>query len=747
MDARKIEAPEYRGKRPAGMPGLHRAPFWKKDEFGRLLAARRADIPEAEWNEFIDFIAHAPTRIMERAESWDRKKIPRSLDEIRSPVDEFVWRLQLFVKCIDREQVPTVEEYAADGENKLNFQGTIAYVDQARSTASAKGKGQEELDATVRVMHTYFLAAMGIFRFMRDTLVGDAVSGVIKAPEDNTQVSAVEGARFLLTLRALFEVHNRLVEIEEEKAGRSIYSRLKIRGSLATGDVSIMKNDIRSTIICEKMNFAARLSGIPAEMELVVDGETARYLMPYFELRKIRITGVVDDEIARLERRLAELEGAMKNPAEGMEGEKRLLELVEVHYRLSKLYGLLHDVFELPNLEDSDLVAGPGPEGNKTPFREKMEQHDAALLKIINDFDLVKKLGMEKGVTMMKRRVESDYSTEAYNKVRKLHLKGYGAEAFKDLYQLVGYKTFANDVQSTPEKCRFREKFLSGANAEGKCKIEEFVDAVANARYISLRADFNPGAAFYIMTTMQLTGSPDFAYQKTCRAVGMMLHMLEDIRDNWGRQRNMFLKNAQDDLVARGVFSGKGELDQERLAEYLAESVVLPSLLSEVGLLRLGCENGGGAGKVVEIGQWLGKDKSTFTLAEEQIKNAVLNLHVESARLLEEVNETTRAEYGYELFSQRVLQIIMSLSYKADWTEIAKLPAADALAAEVVLASGAIQSMRKLKAYKLNRRQKPVEWKAIMFELRKLRLHPSILGMYSELFLENGAADSPGRPA
>ncbi|MEM4272722.1 MAG: hypothetical protein QXH30_03965, partial [Candidatus Bilamarchaeaceae archaeon] len=258
--------------------------------------------------------------------------------------------------------------------------------------------------------------------------------------------------------------------------------------------------------------------------------------------------------------------------------------------------------------------------------------------------------------------------------------------------------------------------------------------------YISPRADFNPGNAFYLMTTMQLSGSPDFAYQRTCRAVGMMLHMLEDMQENWGRQRNRFLENAEADLVNRGIFSSEGKPDQEKLAEYLAESVVLPSLLSEVGLLRLGCESRD-HGKVSEIGQWLGKDKSTFTLAEEHIKKAVLNLHLESAKLLDEVNGKTKKDYQYELFSGKTIGIIENLSYWADWKEIAaRLEPADALAAEVVLTSGAIQSMRKLKAYKLNRGQKPVEWKAIMFELRKLRLHPSMLGMYSELFLENGAA-------
>lgn len=736
----KINALKYEKERPAGMPGLHRAPFWNENAFRGILEARRADIPEKEWMQFIDFLAHAPAKVMGRAERWDRERIPRSLEEVRSPADEFVWRLQLFVKCIDRGQVPTVEEYAADPENKLNFQGTIAYVDQARSTASARGKGQEELDATVRVMHTYFLAAMGIFRFMRDTLVGDAVSGVIKAPEDNVQVSAVEGARFLLTLKSLFEIHNQLVDLEEKTTGRSIYSRLKIRGSLATGDVSIMKNDIRSTIICEKMNFAARLSGIPAEMELIIDGETARHLKPYFELRKVRIAGVVEDEIKALEGRLAELGGA--DAGANCEG-KALLELLEIHYRLCKLYEILYHVFELPNLEDSELrgelAAG---EGKKTPFRDKMEEHDAAFLRIIDDSDAVKALGLDSGIRAIKRRVERDYSTEAYNKVRKLHLKGYGIDAFSDLYQLVGYKNFTSDCESTPEKCRFREKYLKGdaLGPGGRSRLEEFVDAVAGASYISPRADFNPGSAFYIMTTMQLSGSPDFAYQKACRAAGMMLHMLEDIQANRGRQRNRFLENAAADLASRGVFTGEGKLNQERLAEYLAESVVLPSLLSEVGLLRLGCENGG-HGKVGEIGQWLGKDKSTFTLAEDEIKKAVLNLHAESVKMLEEINEKTAREYGYELFSKRTLQIIGNLSYKAGWSEIAQnLEPADALAAEVVLASGAIQSMRKLKAYKLNRGQKPVEWKAIMFELRKLNLHPSMLGMYSELFLENGAA-------
>lgn len=741
MSTRSIAADLHFAKeRRMGPPGLHRATFWDGEAFRALLEARRADVPGKEWMQFLDFLAHAPANVLNRAGSWDRRKIPRSLDDIRSPVDEFVWRLQLFVKCIDRGQVPTVEEYAANPENKLKFQGTIAYVDQARSTASARGKGQEELDATVRVMHTYFQAAMGIFRFMRDTLVGDAVSGAIKAPEDNPQVSAVEGARFLLTLKALFDVHNKLVDIEEQKTGRSIYTRLKIRGSLATGEVAIMRNEIRSTIICEKMNFAARLSGIPGEMELIVDGETAKHLEPYFELRKIRVAGVVEDEIRKLEGELAELGEIKKEdiPREG--GKARLLRGVELNYRLQKLYEILYQVFELPNLADSGVKEGGAVEG--TPFRDKMEAHDAACLRLIDDFDAVKKLGLEGEIMLIKRKADRDYASEAYNRVRQLHLKGYGIEAFRDLYELVGYKQFANDCEATPESCRFREYFLKGdaIGPDGKSRIEEFVDNVANAYYISPRADFNPGVLTYIMTTMQLSGSPDFAYQKTCRAVGMALHMLRDVQENWGNQRNLFLQQAQEDLAKKGVFGEDGQLVRERLAEYLAESVVLPGLLGEVGLLRLGTTNGE-HGKVSDIGQWLAKDKSTFTPAEEEIKRAVLNLHVESAKFLQEINAKTKNEYGYLLFSERTIRIIENLSYQQEWKDLAgKLEPADALAAEVLLTSGAIQSMRKLKAYKLNRGQKPVDWKTIMFELKKLKLHPSMIGMYAELFLEDGAA-------
>ena len=591
-------------------------------------------------------------------------------------------------------------------------------------------------------MHTYFLSAMGIFRFMRDTLVGDAISGVIPAPEDNPQVSAVEGARFLLTLKALFEVHNRLVDMEEKTAGKSIYSRLKIRGSLATGDVSIMKNDIRSTIICEKMNFAARLSGIPAEMELIVDGETARHIMPYFELKKVRVAGVVEDEIARLEKELSECGAPAEGEGATPEGKERLLRMIDIHFRLHKLYEIMYQVFELPNLDDEEL-RGEGKKKTETPFRDRMEEHDAAFLKTIDDFDAVKLLGLDSGIKMIKRRAERDYSTEAYNKVRKLHLKGYGIEAFNDLYQLAGYKKFQNDVDSTPEECKFRKMYLGGdALAEdGRSMIENFVDAVANAHYIAPKADFNPGVAAYLMTTMQLTGSPDFAYQKACRAAGMALHILEEMQQDWGNQRNQFLQNAQDDLVKRGVFSENGGLKQDGLADYLAESVVLPALLGEVGLLRLGCENGRDHGKVGDIGQWLGRDKASFTPAEEEIKKSVLNLHLESVKFLEEVNQRTNADHGYGLFPERTIKIIGNLSYKERWQGIAeRLDAADALGAEIVLTSGAIQSMRKLKAYKLNRGQKPVEWKAVMFELKKLNLHPTMVGMYSELFLENGAA-------
>ncbi|MCX6768745.1 MAG: hypothetical protein NTY83_02805, partial [Candidatus Micrarchaeota archaeon] len=146
-----------------------------------MVEAKLADIPEAERKVFLRFLAHAPAKVRERAERWDKEKIPRSLHEIRSPVDEFVWRLKLFVECIDQTQVPTVEEYAAIADNKLEFMGTIIKVDQARSTASARGKQQEELDATVRVMHTYFRTVAGLFRCMRDNLIVDEYNAVDKA--------------------------------------------------------------------------------------------------------------------------------------------------------------------------------------------------------------------------------------------------------------------------------------------------------------------------------------------------------------------------------------------------------------------------------------------------------------------------------------------------------------------------------------------------------------------------------------
>jgi len=346
----------------------------------------------------------------------------------------------------------------------------------------------------------------------------------------------------------------------------------------------------------------------------------------------------------------------------------------------------------------------------------------------------------------MMRAVDDEYYAETFNKVRRLHLKGFGIEAFQDLHKLIDYKTFAKDCKSIPENCRFRDMFLGkeGLSADGKAGIEKFVDAVADANYISPRADFNPGAVVYLMTTMQLTGSPDFAYQKTCRAVGMALYAIDEIGKNWNGQPNLFLQKAQEDLVKRGVFTPEGEMNDEKLSDYLAESVVLPSLLNEVGLLTLGSAgNGNGNGTaqrkttVGDLGQWLAKDRATFTLAEAPIKDAVMNLHRESAAFLRGINAKTQDEYGYQLFGDRTISVIENLSYQQDWKAISeKLEPADALAAEIVLASGAVQSMRKLKAYKLNRGQKPIDWKTIKFELGKLKLHPYMLGLYSEMFLE-----------
>ncbi|MFA5412815.1 MAG: hypothetical protein WC350_05725 [Candidatus Micrarchaeia archaeon] len=84
-----------------GPPGLQGAPFWKEAKFREIMEAKLADVPEPERKALLEFLAHAPAKITRRAEKWDREKIPSSLHEIRSPVDEFVWRLKLFVDCID----------------------------------------------------------------------------------------------------------------------------------------------------------------------------------------------------------------------------------------------------------------------------------------------------------------------------------------------------------------------------------------------------------------------------------------------------------------------------------------------------------------------------------------------------------------------------------------------------------------------------------------------------------------------
>jgi hypothetical protein len=101
-DARQMAANLHFAKeRPMGPPGLQGAPFWKEAKFREIMEAKLADVPEPERKALLEFLAHAPAKITRRAEKWDREKIPSSLHEIRSPVDEFVWRLKLFVDCID----------------------------------------------------------------------------------------------------------------------------------------------------------------------------------------------------------------------------------------------------------------------------------------------------------------------------------------------------------------------------------------------------------------------------------------------------------------------------------------------------------------------------------------------------------------------------------------------------------------------------------------------------------------------
>ncbi|MDD5096843.1 MAG: hypothetical protein PHY95_05020 [Candidatus ainarchaeum sp.] len=726
--ASSMQAP---ARRRAGVVPFQENPLYLKKDFRKIIKAEIADVPDWDRDGVLDFIAKSPFAV--DPEKWRLEDVPESRrDEIYSALVDFMFRVRLFKECLDRSQTPTIAEYAKNPDCKRVFDGCIVYLDLADSSKLSRELSPAQLrDLIENVFHEFILAATGPFRFMKDVVVGDAVSGAIMAPVGNKRVSAIEGARLLLTIYKLFEQYNKIVENMDRATGERHYP-LKIRGALASGRVEIMTSDLASEMVCRLMNLVARMSGIPGKMELIVNKEAKEFLETFFNFREVRTIDVLHEEIARLKKELDSL------PEDG--NDKTLLKRLEMHYRLSRLYEVLYKVFELPNHDASSTG---------TPYLTAFEEHRSAYQTLRDKNDLYQRPELQMAADGMVREADKEYYSEKFQQITSKHLKGFKAEDYQNMYVLEGYKAFSEDELVNPKGSLFRELYLdevSAGQAPDKGakmgRIERFVDRVAAENHVSLKLDLDIGASYYVMTTVQPSGSPDFAYQQACRAVGMALYGIERMKKAWGHQSSGFIGRVQEDLVKRGVFNGDGEVDKEKLSEYLEEAIVLPCLLREVSQVHV-CRRNGNRGSVNMVGQILAMHRGDIINEDE--KERVLHLNAGSAEELEAANERMKEEYKDKVgnfYPPRTIAVIRNLDYSARWEDIElQLGSADAFAAEFCLIAGMTQARLKPKTYRYASME-PAEWGERMFrdiDENNGNIHPFVRATCRELFsVRNG---------
>jgi len=735
------------------VPMRCRMPFINASKLSALVDEYIKATPREQHEKLMRFLCTSPLddlgAIKERKD-WDAQRVPSSLKHIiRTPLEELIFQTELFLKCVNPVFFESVWDYLAKPYAPTQFDGVAVMIDQSSSTQLQQGLDPQTIKKTLSVMHNYFMAAMATFRLLKDALVGDAISLVGKAPEDNIPVAAVEAARFLLTVRTLFSIHDRLVAISPE-ARRS---RLRIRGAMSVGRVGLSDNPIQPTAACPLMNQTSRFAGFPPEMGIVTNPEGAKYLKRFFDLTPMKVGGELLEEIRALSEKLDGLMGG-----KGASKPDALFEAYGLVYRRMKLNEIIHIAFERPNLPSDFIEKADGyskrPELAKfTVYHARVREDRALLEQLRREIYANSRNAKAASERLVKIEIETNFQLEEqpYSNYTKGKFKGLTLGEMDILYSIDGYKSFANDPLATPEECRFRALFLEGEQmSAGKSRLEEFVHRTGIKYGFPVRTNYNLLAPYYLMYTMQLTGSPDFAFQSAVRALGMAIYGIEKMQNDWGRQPDVFLEQVEQSLVKRGVFNEKGEVQQEAFIDYLEKAVVLPALVNEIGILRIFDEvNKGGEpndsqtderGKIEAIASWLAKHFSDFKGGrEEEARELIKNLGPLSARMLEELN----AEFPDAIPSETI-EIVRRIKFenkaenKVEPIEPSGEPLEPGLefARNIIMASRAIQSMRKLKAHKQKQRMSELPWATIQTELQQIRLQPFVHGLYYELFLE-----------
>ncbi|MEM3031171.1 MAG: hypothetical protein QXH27_05565 [Candidatus Micrarchaeia archaeon] len=742
-------------------------PFIEAKRLEALVEDLRKMTPAEQHETLMRFLCTSPLDdlgAVKKREDWDEKRVPPSLrDTIRTPVEELDSLTRFFLKSVNPVFFKSVWNYLENPYAPTEFDGVAVIIDQSSSTQQQQGLDPKTINKTLSVMHRYFMIAMSTFRLLKDALVGDAISLVGKAPEDNVSVVAVEGARFLLTVRSLFSIHDILTRLSPE----ALLSRLRIRGAMSVGRIGLSDNPIQATAACPLMNQTSRFVGFPPEMSVVTNPEGAKYLKRYFNLTPMKVGGDLLAEIAELTRKAEDILGRKKSEPKAEE----LFEAYEAVFRRMRLNEIIHNAFERPNLPDDFLEKQA-----EYARDEKLQKFTVYLDAMRADRKLLEELRQavyKKGVknadgrlAAIEGKIAFALQTQPYVNYIKGKFKGLSLSEMDVLHSIDGYKTFAGDFLATPKQCLFRSLFLEQTNSRGESPLEEFVQRTGIKYGFPVRTNFNLMAPYYIMYTMQLSGSPDFAFQSAVRALGMAIYGVEKLQENWGRQPDVFREQVQNQLVERGIFNEKGEVQKEKFVEFMEKAVVLPSLLNELGILRLFDEvnkgdsepNGSRTNeceKIEATASWLAKHFGDFQGVKEQMaRELIKNMGPLSARMLEELN----AEFGNAVPGETI-EIIKRIKFQntdghnrqssQSQAEISgksigapqeasenPLPADLEWGRNIVMASRAIQSMRKLKAYKQKQRMSELPWETIQAELKKIELQPFIHGLYYDLFLE-----------
>lgn len=721
----KQRLPEY-----CGLNAL----FHDQGKMNEKLEELLLQCPDSQKDLFFEWLAQSPLDV--NPETWRKEGVPAFLG-IDNPLDDFTLRVNLALQTVVPGYNRTVMEHSRMPNAEHDFRGCALMTDQAESTRDAKDRPQQEVDATVGRMHSYLICASTPFRAMMDTLIGDALSQVVMATGDNMSLCATEAARVLLTVNSLFGKHNQLVNHELEARGHSESLRIHIRGSMAMGDIFINENKIRPTLICDTMNRASRFNGIVKPDEIVVDGAAHKYLDPYFRMVPAQpaeeIQGILDSVVERLGKVEKQLKKSPRN-------REALMEAYELHARAAKLCGILFHVFERRNLQDNEL------QDAKTHYLLEGERHEKEMKTLLVD-GVRKKLCTLDELSAIENSISREYYQEMFAKATGMKLKGLDKNEI-DVWRLLGYLTFKEDLGSVPRKCRFRDIFLGGEyqgeNGE-KSELEKFVEDVSTHYGCPTKTNFNLLAEFYIMYLMQHTGSPSFAFSTACRSAGVALYVLDGIQENWDRQPDNFLQNLQGRMVELGVFDSKGNLNEGKAKEYVAKRIVLPSLLAEVGLLKLAepPESDQGAidafSKANRVGGLFSKSLASVQSDHgPEVVKTIKNLHLVSRDLLAERNAEARSNGAQEdIFPEETLEVLGRLSFSGRNMAIVRGSGDEVdLATEIIRMGRMVQAMRTRKAY--NAEKPAVDWVTISSELSKSDLFPFMRRMYRELFLAGG---------